>query len=186
MSYKGRGKLSVHKPTAQDVLTAEPLVRGAVIPSSEFAPDIIDQICHRTLEGESLAVISSQPGMPRKSTILGWLNRDPEFMERYLDCQRVYALDGYSRMQDIADGKTVVEVEKITKNDDGEDISTFIRLPEDVQRSALRVKTIQWSLAKLLPKVFGDKVQQEHSLTGDLAKLLEGSSDAGHKLPNET
>lgn len=34
---------------------------------------------------------------------------------------------------------------------------------EHIQRSRLRVDTRKWMLSKALPKVFGDKVTQEHT-----------------------
>lgn len=178
MASKGRKQTQV-KVAAPAAVS----VRGEIVPSPQYRPDAVDYICLRVLEGDRLDTIAKDADMPTKATILKWLNNDPGFMQRYLDCLKISALGDAEKMQAIADGESTISVEKTTKNSEGEDITTILEMPEDVQRSALRVKTLQWRLARLLPKVFGDKVQNEHTLTGDLAKLLKGVDNAGHTLP---
>jgi len=157
--------------------------QGATVPPSEFPADILDIVCHRVLCGERLSNIHNDPKMPGQGIILKWLNTDEAFRERFLECQKIRALMDSEHMQDIADGKTKVEIEKVITNTEGEQETVTVEVPEDVQRSALRVKTMQWRASKLLPKVFGDKIQQEHSITGDLAKLIDSASNSGHNLP---
>jgi hypothetical protein len=40
-------------------------------------------ICHRLVEGESLHAICSDPGMPSKATVSGWLARHEVFRKEY-------------------------------------------------------------------------------------------------------
>lgn len=161
MPYKGRRQFS-KKPTASEVVRRAPSTQGEVVIPPEYQPDILDQLCLLVMEGEQLDDICQREGMPSRSTVMRWLNRDPGFMDRYIKASQIRAFLDAERMQAIADDTD-----------------------EDVSRSKLRVNTIQWRASKLLPNVYGDKVQQEHSIAGDLLKLLEGASDVGHKLPSE-
>jgi len=63
--------------------------------------------------------------------------------------------------------------------------------PEVIGRSRLRVDTRKWYLSKVLPKIYGDKLQTEHSgtigttdlsdaaLTQRLAELEQAKKQAG-------
>jgi len=69
----------------------------------------------------------------------------------------------------------LLEVADDGKNDwmerrDDEDKASYVLNGEHVQRSRLRVDTRKWMLSKALPKVFGDKVTQEH--VGDPEKPI--------------
>lgn len=177
MAHKGRRKIQP-SPRKQ-----KPSLQAEVIPSSEYPVDIKDALCTRILDGEKLHVMCKEDGMPAQPTVLRWLNDDPAFMERFINAQRARALLDADMMQYIADGNTRIEVEKVVTDKDGEASTVVMSIPEDVQRSALRVKTIQWRASKLIPNIFGDKVQQEHSIVGDLAALINGASNKGHRLP---
>ncbi len=175
--------MSVKGVRTRNQKPAKPSSQGATVVPETYPPDVLDIICQRVLSGERLMAICKQDRMPKEATVMRWLNEDENFRNRFLDCQRIRALLDTELMQSIADGDTKVSIEKVVVNNDGKEETVSVEVPEDVQRSALRVKTIQWRAAKLLPKVFGDKIQQEHTLTGDLAELLKSASNAGHKLP---
>lgn len=60
----------------------------------------------------------------------------------------------------------LLEVADDARNDwmerHGEEDAGWVVNGEHIQRSRLRVDTRKWMLSKALPKVFGDKVTQEH------------------------
>ncbi len=178
MSYKGRR--TTEKP--RERIPTAPSVRGEVVPVG-FPTDVLDQICTLIMSGESIESICQQPGMPSKQTVMKWLRTDQSFMDQYIDCARVRAIVDADKIQDIADGKTLIEIEKVTRNEEGEEITTFLSMPEDINRSKLRIDAIKWRAERLLSQVYGNKIQNEHKLTGDLAELLKGADNAGHELP---
>ena len=57
------------------------------------------------------------------------------------------------------------------QNADGE--SSLAVNSDHIQRSRLRVDTRKWMLSKVLPKIYGDKVQQDINLTINHEDALE-------------
>lgn len=181
MPHKGRRQTSPPRPVYDPKL-----VRGEVIPGSSYPDHIKNSIYMHVMMGEHLDIICKRPNYPSKGTVLNWLRVDPQFKEEFIECQRIAVMDNAAKMQWIADGNAKVSIEKVTVNEDGEEITTFLEVPEDTQRSALRIKTIQWLAARLLPKLYGDRVQNDHNFEGGgLLELLKGADNAGHKLPNQ-
>ena len=93
---------------------------------------------------------------PAAPTLLSWMNDNPEFAERYTRARQ-------SQADVLAD--EIVEIADESTGDIGfrEDGSPCI-MPDNVQRSKLRVEARKWVAAKLKPIKYGDKVQNE--LTG--------------------
>ena len=176
MGHKGRKKF--RKTEAPGVAPTG----GMVVPSSKFPADITTIICQKVMSGTPMHKISGEEGMPCRATISRWLNTDPHFMKMYLDAARVSVLMDADRMQAIADGETVYE-EFLTTDEDGNDVVKKLAKVEPVDRARLRLQTIQWRATKLLPKIFGDKVELETGLGDSLDKLLTEISNRGHSLP---
>jgi hypothetical protein len=97
--------------------------------------------------------------MPWESTVRGWALDDREgFSAQYTRAREI----GYLAMAD-----ELLEVSDDGRNDwlersDDNGGTSYQLNGEHVQRSRLRVDTRKWLLSKALPKVFGDKVTQEH------------------------
>ncbi|EPT2859784.1 ubiquitin carboxyl-hydrolase [Proteus mirabilis] len=98
-------------------------------------------ICSKLAEGESLRSVCRRPGMPSKATVFRWLSENAEFRDQYAKAteQRADAL--FEEILEIAD-----------------DV-----LPDsaEVAKAKLRIDTRKWSLARMSPKKYGDKVTQE-------------------------
>ena len=114
-----------------------------------FSADIADQICKRIAAGESLRSICKTKGFPKPSTVCDWVIYNHEgFSEQYTHARQVQA-------ELIAD-----ELFTIT-DDESRDVSGELEIPNSVatQRDRLRVDTRKWYLSKVLPKIYGDKVE---------------------------
>jgi hypothetical protein len=88
------------------------------------------------------------------STVLGWVDADPAYSEQYAQARaRGYLLlaDEIIEISDDSSGD-VIDTEHGPKVD-----------AERVARSKLRVDSRKWMLAKMLPKVYGDKLDLNHS-----------------------
>lgn len=113
-----------------------------------------DQICDRLAEGESLRAICRSEGMPTEAAIRKLAHSDPQFGTQYAAARAV----GYERLADeileISDdsSRDVIQTENGPKAD-----------AEVVARSRLRVDSRKWMLSKMLPKVYGDKIDLNHS-----------------------
>ncbi|BET97653.1 terminase small subunit-like protein [Xenorhabdus taiwanensis] len=108
---------------------------------SDYMPETAADICVKLAEGESLRKVCERPGMPNKSTVFRWLAENQEFRDQYAKAaeQRADAL--FEEMLEIAD-----------------DV-----MPDaaEVAKAKLRIDTRKWSLARMSPKKYGDKITQE-------------------------
>ena len=119
-------------------------------------PNFIPEILSRMAEGESLRAVCADLkdfGCPAASTVCAWVIDDKAFAERYarareLQCE-AWADKIYEESQRCRPG--VTETEK----GDG---SVERKTGDCVERSRLAVDAMKWTLAKLHPKKYGDKL----------------------------
>jgi len=116
---------------------------------SDYTPELADEICTRLANGESLRAICASDRddwMPSIGTILRWVSEKPEFREQYARAREVQAETHADEIVTIADGVSCADPSAI-----------------DVARDRLRIDARKWVASKLLPKKYGDKLQQEVS-----------------------
>lgn len=123
---------------------------------STYTQEVAEAICARIAEGESLASICRDDGMPPASTVRGWVTDDVDgFAAR---SARAYAT-GYDAIAEscieIADDGTNDWMER--KNSQGVVIGWEVN-GEHIQRSRIRIDTRLRLLGKWAPKRYGDKV----------------------------
>lgn len=112
-----------------------------------------DRICEALSQGKSLRKAAQDEGIAA-STVLDWKNERPEFCEQYTRARET----GYQLLAD-----ELVEIADDGSADSYVDADGKVRTDaEVVARSRLRLDTRKWLLSKMLPKVYGDKVTQEH------------------------
>ena len=139
---------------------------------TEYTPEIAQSILERIAAGESLNQICKTDGMPAKSTVCLWVLDDREgFADQYAKARQLQAQLLADEIFDIADDSTNDYMLRQSKS--GEDYETVN--PEVIGRSRLRVDTRKWYLSKVLPKIYGDKVVQEHAgaLTVNITRFTE-------------
>lgn len=119
-----------------------------------------DKVCELLVDGKSMRSISRMESMPCTTTMFKWLREIPEFTKQYekakLECHHSWFED----IMDIADDSTNDFMTK--KNKDGDEYDALNA--ENIQRSRLRVDTRKWALSKLMPKKYGDRIQQDVTL----------------------
>ncbi len=100
--------------------------------------DTLNQACAKIVDG------------PKPHTVLRWTRDDPAFSEQYSRAREI----GYLVMADkIAETAN----ELVPRLDSGATDSGY------VADKRLRVDTQKWLLSKALPKIYGDKVLNEHT-----------------------
>lgn len=128
---------------------------------TKYTPELANEICKHIADGLSLRRICEKDGMPDKATILRWAVEDYQgFYDQYEKARRIQAETLADEIFDIADDGSNDWVEKQDQNGPTGD---SILNTEHVQRSRLRLDTRKWYLSKVLPKIYGDKQQVEHS-----------------------
>jgi hypothetical protein len=103
---------------------------------TKYTEDLGTEICCRLANGESLRSICRDSKMPSRPTVLTWLldTKKKDFLDQYEASRNIGISELFDQLIDIAD------------------------TGEDVARDRLRVDTRKWYLSKVLPKVYGDKI----------------------------
>ena len=110
---------------------------------SSFTEEVGSRICERLAAGETLRAICKDADMPDVSTVIAWVAHPDkkEFAKQYARARMAQAQHYFDDLLAIAD-------------DDSRDATTTA----SVARDRLRVDTRKWYLSKVLPKIYGDKV----------------------------
>lgn len=106
---------------------------------SSYTPEMGAEICRRIGDGESLRSICRADGIPHMATVFRWLEADAAFREQYARARERQA----HVMAEMA----------------VEDATTAA----DAQLGRLAYDARKWFAGKLLPKVYGERQQHEHS-----------------------
>ncbi len=113
---------------------------------SVYSQKLAMDICSQISTGNHLNAICKQDNMPTRTTVYKWLETNPTFADMYVRAREERTDLMADEIIDIAD-------------------QTF----EDaaaVMKARLRVDTRKWLMAKMSPRKYGDKIQQE--ITGDV------------------
>lgn len=122
---------------------------------TEYTPEIAAAICARLAEGRSLRDVCSDDGMPSESTVRLWAIEDRGgFSAHYTKAREIGYHAMADELMDIADDGRNDWMERRGSEDMG-----WVSNGEHIQRSRLRVDTRKWMLSKMLPKLYGDKIE---------------------------
>ena len=119
---------------------------------------IFTQICEQIETGRSLrSILKEDDNMPSSSTFFIWLKEDTLKSKRYelaTDLRTDILFDEIIEIAyNVEEGTTTKETER------GVEITTGDMLGH----RRLKIDALKWSLSKLNPKKYGEKIQQEHS-----------------------
>ena len=140
----------------------------------QYSDEIANRICGEIAEGRSLRSVCLEDWAPNQRTVFRWLADEERenFRQQYARAREAQADAIFDEILDIADDGTNDWVER--RRDDGSVDTAFDH--EHVQRSKLRIEARRWMAGKLRPKVYGDKIEHEHS--GSIA-ITVSDEDAG-------
>jgi hypothetical protein len=119
---------------------------------SKYTEAMAAEFCKRLADGRTVRSICSDEDMPVAQTIYSWLNAHPTFLEQYARAKEIHAdaiADECFQIADTADADTAFDEYGNPKPNH-----------EYIQRSKLRIDTRKWYLSKVLPKKYGDKIEQ--------------------------
>lgn len=124
------------------------LVQPAPDPITQVT-QIMDEICERIAAGQSLRFICESEHLPTTTTIKRWLKDNEAFRSQYAQARE----DQAEYYADV-----IVEISDSEK---------------DAAVARVRIDARKWVASKLLPKVYGDKQQIEHSGQIDVRQWLQ-------------
>jgi hypothetical protein len=138
---------------------------------SEYTQELADLMCALLADGQSLRKVCENDWAPDKASVFRWLRTIPEFCDQYTRAKAEAAESMADDMIDIADDASNDWMAKHDPNNPG-----YMLNGEHINRSRLRVDTRKWIAAKLKPKVYGDKIEHEHTVSlSDRMSALLGS-----------
>ena len=113
---------------------------------TKYNTALATEICTRMAAGESVRKICSDSDIPTFNTVMRWAHDQTQvayqegFPEKYQGAMKSMAKNMFDELLDIADDDT-----------------------KESQRSRLMVDTRKWYLSKCLPKLYGDRLNLDHS-----------------------
>lgn len=137
---------------------------------TQYTDEMATKICEAiSSEAIGLKHICLREGFPAQSTVYKWLAENKEFSERYARAREVQADILADEIIDIADDGTN-DYMTIVKGDQTYNVENR----EVTSRSKLRVDARKWKAAKLAPKKYGDRIQQDIEMKGELKTVVTG------------
>ena len=132
------------------------------------------QICEELKKGRSLDSICKAEGLPSVGAFLEWVEKDDPagIAADYAHAREIgYALLADEIVQLSDKTHEWVTVQKLDPNGDpmydekGEPLLKQMLMPlnsDVIAHKRVQIDTRKWMLSKMLPKIYGDKVVQEH------------------------
>ena len=117
--------------------------------SPEERTNIVNIICDRMAEGESLRTILLDKKMPDAKTFYKWIDEDEEKLQQYaraIELRADFYADEILEISDMQNADAYLTEDGRTQIDG-----------QAIQRSKLQVDTRKWLMGKLQPKKYGDK-----------------------------
>lgn len=139
--------------------------------TSAYTDELAEEICARLADGETLRSICRDDHMPDERRVRSWaLDLDHPFSPQYRIAREIGYMQMADDLLDISDDGSNDWM--VREGKDGEGTAYSVN-GEHISRSKLRVDTRKWLLSKALPKIYGDKIVNEH--TGKDGKPIEVS-----------
>ncbi|MHB1098361.1 MAG: terminase small subunit-like protein [Burkholderiales bacterium] len=124
---------------------------------STYSVELTDEICDRIASGESLNKIVKDDGMPNPSTVYKWLTEHKAFSEKYVRARE-------SQADTLADEiLAIADEHPITEGDSGKIDPAWVTWQKN------RVDARKWTASKLKPKAYGDKLDLDAKLSGEVS-----------------
>jgi hypothetical protein len=142
---------------------------------SIYTPELARLICLRIASGQSTRAIARDEDMPSEATIRSWAVDDIEgFNAQYTRAVQIRAVGWAEEIIEISDDSSQ---DTYIDPKSGEERTNH----EIVARSRLRTDTRKWMLSKVLPKVYGDKIDLNHGVQPEnpLASLVQRIAGSG-------
>jgi hypothetical protein len=134
---------------------------------TDYNQEIADKICEAISDGQSLRSICSAENMPNKATVFRWLDKHKEFGDQYArarDEQAETLADDIVSIADSAGNPLMLDDVPLLK--DGEPV--MYADASAVAHARLKVDARKWVASKLKPKKYGDKIDIDQKVSGEL------------------
>lgn len=155
--------------------------RKKVSTTKRYSELLAARICEMVSQGQSLRIICKINGMPSRERIMSWVmfpneEERPGFSQRFKDARQIGWMLMGEDILDIADDASKDRITKRILDPRTGTLKTVeVDNPNNITRAKLMVDTRKWMLQRLLPAVFGDKVEVKHGISDELAGRLDAA-----------
>jgi hypothetical protein len=104
---------------------------------SLYTPEMVDRICDRLADGESLKAICRSPGMPSARAVLSWAATRLEFRGQYDFAREIGRETIGHEVLDIADG--------------------LFTSPDEIKDARRKIDALKWHFGRMAPKRRGPR-----------------------------
>ncbi len=112
-----------------------------------YSQELADKICSLLAEGISLRTVCLYEEMPNKSTVFRWLREKQIFRDQYAQAKEEGSEAQHEDLMDLGD-----EAIELAQNVDPKASGAV------VQAVKLKADNLKWSMSKMKPKKYGDKI----------------------------
>ena len=151
---KGHKKSDQPKPKKAPCVRV-PLASGPGAPTA-YTEQLGTYICECLIHGMSLVDICKMDQMPSVKCVLTWVWKLPEFGKMYREARKTQAEHGALEIRDLADEKPWTYVDQGGQEHIDPAWNTW---------QANRIKARTWIAAKLLPRVYGERLAVDGNQT---------------------
>jgi hypothetical protein len=124
----------------------------------KYSRELGEEICRRIANGETLASIIKDHGMPDRSTVNRWARTKPAFGALYDEARMSFLDAKHDECYEIADDVSNDFVDRVGRH--GDVYHTLDR--EHVERSKIRIGVRQWSMSRLSKK-YSEKFEVDNN-----------------------
>lgn len=124
-----------------------------------YTEDLANEICRLIMEGDSLRKICASGSMPNRSTVHEWLANNHDFADQYVRARELQGDTYADEIVEIADTAT------------DKDSAAAAKVRTDARK---------WVASKLKPKKYGDKLDLDANISGNLTIQTVNYSDANN------
>ena len=135
---------------------------------TDYSPEICARICSELAEGKSMRKICEAEDAPAMTSVFKWLRDYPEFSQQYNKSKEQGALALFEELVYIAD--TPVMGERRKETSDGK---VEITIGDMIEHRKLQIDARKWALSKILPKKYGERLQQDVTINDYTAMSSE-------------
>lgn len=125
---------------------------------TDYTPELAKEICTAIASSSKGLgrLCKDNPNWPNQDTIFTWLKIHSEFSEQYARAKRLQIEVLVDEIIEIADDSSQDNI----INQQGQIICNNAT----INRARLRIDTRKWIASKLAPKIYGDKIDNTHSV----------------------
>lgn len=133
-----------------------------------YSEALVDRICDRIAQGESLLKICQDSNMPSYGGVMKWLNENQgQIVEKYGRAREAQADFYADQIVQISDNPVIGVKTKTNERGEVETVEGDM-----VEHRRLQIDARKWYASKVAPKKYGDKQEVVHSGQVDIANAL--------------